>query len=151
MTDELSPEELSNLKEAFSIFDKDGDGTITAKELGTVMRSLGQNPTDQELDDMVKEIDVDGNGEIDFEEFVTLMTRKMEDTETEDIIIEAFQMFDKEGDGVVSSEQLRNIMTNHGEKLTDEEVDEMMREADIVFGDFDYKKFIREIMKVKME
>ena len=47
-------------KEAFSLFDKDGDGTITTKELGTVMRSLGQNPTESELQDMVNEVDIDG-------------------------------------------------------------------------------------------
>lgn len=47
-------------KEAFSLFDKDGDGTITTKELGTVMRSLGQNPTEAELQDMISEVDTDG-------------------------------------------------------------------------------------------
>lgn len=47
-------------KEAFSLFDKDGDGTITKKELGTVMRSLGQNPTEAELQDMINEVDADG-------------------------------------------------------------------------------------------
>ena len=47
-------------QEAFSLFDKDGDGTITTKELGTVMRSLGQNPTEAELQDMINEVDADG-------------------------------------------------------------------------------------------
>ena len=55
------------IKEAFSLFDKDGDGTITTKELGTVMRSLGQNPTEAELQDMINEVDAD-NGTIDFPE-----------------------------------------------------------------------------------
>uniref|UniRef100_A0A7N8YBS1 Calmodulin 2a (phosphorylase kinase, delta) n=1 Tax=Mastacembelus armatus TaxID=205130 RepID=A0A7N8YBS1_9TELE len=68
-------------KEAFSLFDKDGDGTITTKELGTVMRSLGQNPTEAELQDMINEVDADGNGTIDFPEFLTMMARKMKDTD----------------------------------------------------------------------
>ena len=51
---------LAEFKEAFSLFDKDGDGTITTKELGTVMRSLGQNPTEAELQDMINEVDADG-------------------------------------------------------------------------------------------
>ena len=50
----------TEFKEAFSLFDKDGDGTITTKELGTVMRSLGQNPTEAELQDMINEVDADG-------------------------------------------------------------------------------------------
>ncbi|BGP03015.1 hypothetical protein NBRC10513v2_006741 [Rhodotorula toruloides] len=58
-------------KEAFSLFDKDGDGTITTRELGTVMRSLGQNPTEAELQDMINEVDADGNGQIDFPEFLS--------------------------------------------------------------------------------
>lgn len=53
---------FSEFKEAFSLFDKDGDGTITTKELGTVMRSLGQNPTEAELQDMINEVDADGKG-----------------------------------------------------------------------------------------
>jgi len=51
---------VAEFKEAFSLFDKDGDGTITTKELGTVMRSLGQNPTEAELQDMINEVDADG-------------------------------------------------------------------------------------------
>uniref|UniRef100_A0A672ZVH2 Calmodulin 2 n=1 Tax=Sphaeramia orbicularis TaxID=375764 RepID=A0A672ZVH2_9TELE len=118
-------------EEAFSLFDKDGDGTITTKELGTVMRSLGQNPTEAELQDMINEVDADGNGTIDFPEFLTMMARKMKDTDSEEEIREAFRVFDKDGNGYISAAELRHVMTNLGEKLTDEEVDEMIREADI--------------------
>jgi len=71
--EQLTEEQIAEFKEAFSLFDKDGDGTITTKELGTVMRSLGQNPTEAELQDMINEVDADGNGTIDFPEFCTLM------------------------------------------------------------------------------
>ncbi len=64
--DELSREQIQEFQEAFSLFDKDGSGTITTIELGIVMRSLGQDPTEMELQDMVNEVDTDGNGEIDF-------------------------------------------------------------------------------------
>merc|ERR1719231_1781891 len=57
MADQLTEEQIAEFKEAFSLFDKDGDGTITTKELGTVMRSLGQNPTEAELADMINEVD----------------------------------------------------------------------------------------------
>ena len=73
------------------MFDKDGDGTITTKELGTVMKSLGQNPTDEELQEMVNEVDVDGNGEIDFGEFLLMMAKKMRENDSEEEIKEAFK------------------------------------------------------------
>ncbi|EMR09007.2 hypothetical protein PNEG_02782 [Pneumocystis murina B123] len=127
----LTEEQISEFKEAFSLFDKDGDGSITTKELGIVMRSLGQNPTEAELQDMVNEVDADGNGTIDFPEFLAMMARKMKDTDSEEEIREAFKVFDKDGNGIISAAELRHVMTNLGEKLTDEEVDEMIREADV--------------------
>ena len=62
--DQLTEEQIAEFKEAFSLFDKDGDGTITTKELGTVMRSLGQNPTEAELQDMINEVDADGKNRL---------------------------------------------------------------------------------------
>uniref|UniRef100_A0A8C4NMR1 Calmodulin 2 n=1 Tax=Eptatretus burgeri TaxID=7764 RepID=A0A8C4NMR1_EPTBU len=140
--------------EAFSLFDKDGDGTITTKELGTVMRSLGQNPTEAELQDMINEVDADGNGTIDFPEFLTMMARKMKDADGEEEVREAFRLnvflhyvrgwcLDRMGIGFISAAELRHVMTNLGEKLTDEEVDEMIREADIDGdGQVNYEEFI---------
>lgn len=64
--DQLTEEQIAEFKEAFSLFDKDGDGTITTKELGTVMRSLGQNPTEAELQDMINEVDADGELQSDY-------------------------------------------------------------------------------------
>ena len=72
-----------------------------------------------------------GNGTIDFPEFLTMMARKMKDTDSEEEIKEAFRVFDKDGNGYISAAELRHVMTNLGEKLTDEEVDEMIKEADI--------------------
>nr|ABF21067.1 calcium sensor cameleon D4cpv [synthetic construct] len=144
MHDQLTEEQIAEFKEAFSLFDKDGDGTITTKELGTVMRSLGQNPTEAELQDMINEVDADGNGTIYFPEFLTMMARKMKDTDSEEEIREAFRVADKDGNGYISAAELRHAMTNIGEKLTDEEVDEMIREADIDGdGQVNYEEFVQ--------
>ncbi|KEF60247.1 calmodulin [Exophiala aquamarina CBS 119918] len=128
--------------------DKDGDGQITTKELGTVMRSLGQNPSESELQDMINEVDADNNGTIDFPEFLTMMARKMKDTDSEEEIREAFKVFDRDNNGFISAAELRHVMTSIGEKLTDDEVDEMIREADQDGdGRIDYNEFVQLMMQ----
>jgi calmodulin len=147
MTENLTEEQIAEFKEAFQIFDKDGDGMITTKELGTVMRSLGQNPSEEELKVMIEEVDADGSGTIDFKEFLGLMARKMKETDTEEELIEAFKVFDRDGNGVISAHELRFVMTTAGEQLTDDEIEEMIREADIDGdGYIDYEEFVRMMM-----
>jgi len=147
MVEQLTEEQIAEFKEAFSLFDKDGDWNITTKELGTVMRSLGQNPTEAELQDMISEVDADGNGTIDFAEFLNLMARKMKDTDSEEELKEAFRVFDKDQNGFISAAELRHVMTNLGEKLTDDEVDEMIREADVDGdGQINYQEFVKMMM-----
>lgn len=121
---------FTNLQ-AFALFDKNGDGCITTEELGTVMRSLGQNPTEESLRQMIREVDADENGTIDFAEFLTLMARKTQTKDSEAEILEAFKVFDKDGSGKISPAELRQVMGNLGEKLSDQEVEEMMTEADL--------------------
>ena len=128
---QLTEEQIAEYKEAFSLFDKDGDGTITTKELGTVMRSLGQNPTQAELKSMIHELDADGSGSIDFAEFLAVMARKTKEANSEDEMKEAFRVFDKDGNGFISAAELRQVMISLDEKLTDQEIDEMIKAADI--------------------
>ncbi|XP_072042631.1 calmodulin-alpha-like [Amphiura filiformis] len=138
----LTEEQIAEFNEAFSLFDKDDDGTITSEELGTLMRSLGQNPTEAELQDMINEVDADGNDTIDFSEFLTMV----EETDPEAQIREAFRVLDKDGNGLISAADLRHaimVMTNLGETLTEEEVDDMIREADIDGdGQVNYEEFV---------
>ena len=92
----------------------DGDGVIDRKELGVVMRSLDQNPTEDDLQDMIDEVDLNGDGVVDFPEFLTMMARKMRDTESEKEIKEAFKVFDMDGNGYISAAELRHVMTDLG-------------------------------------
>ncbi|KAJ8895211.1 hypothetical protein PR048_000536 [Dryococelus australis] len=87
--------------------------------------------SETELRDMVNEVDQDGNGTIEFNEFLQMMSKKMKGAESGEELREAFRVFDKNNDGLISSTELRHVMTNLGEKLSDEEVDDMIREADL--------------------
>lgn len=128
----LTDKELLDFVDAFKMFDKNGDGAIDKSELRTVMASLGMNPTQREVEEMVREADtVNADGLIEFEEFVAFMKNRKKDKATEEAELrEAFAVFDKNGDGTIERAELMKVMTELGEKLTAEEVDEMIREVD---------------------
>lgn len=91
------------------------------------MRAAALTPQD-ELADMIKTVDTDGNGEIDFDEFLTMMRHKM--SATDDEMAQCFRVFDKNGDGAIDAHELRHVMETLGEKLTAKEVAAMIRELD---------------------
>uniref|UniRef100_A0A8C0ANE0 EF-hand domain-containing protein n=1 Tax=Buteo japonicus TaxID=224669 RepID=A0A8C0ANE0_9AVES len=100
------------------------------------MRSLGQNPTEAELQDTINEVNADGNGIINFPKFLTMMVRKMKDTDSEDeSTVSPLRPQPQDGNGYISA------------KLTDEEVDKMIREADINGdGQVNYEEFMQMMM-----
>jgi len=112
MVEKLSESQLSGIKEAFAMFDTDGDGSISVKELGKVVRSLGHNPTDTEIMSIISKADLNRNGTIEFDEFVEMMSHRMKTVSFEDDIKKAFDLFDKNGDGHLTVKELRNQFDN---------------------------------------
>mmetsp|Transcript_123378 Transcript_123378/g.349528 ORF Transcript_123378/g.349528 Transcript_123378/m.349528 type:complete len:161 (+) Transcript_123378:71-553(+) len=145
--EQLTPEQIENLKDGFALFDKDADGVITIRELGTLMRSLGQNPGEAELETMVNEVDADGSGTIDFPEFLSLMAiRGRTNASEEDVLMDAFKSFDKDEVGFITEENFISVMTTFGEKMSPEEVGEVIDQIKFMRnvyknGDIDYAAF----------
>jgi calmodulin len=143
----LTRAQVQEFKEAFDIFDVDGGGTITAEELGVVMKSLGQKPTRAQLEAMVREIDADGDGAIDFPEFLTMMLRKMNEGDPERELRDVFTVFDKDQSGTISADELKSVMKVIGEKLTEQEIEDAIRLADTTGdGEVDYDEFIAFVL-----
>ncbi|ESO89750.1 hypothetical protein LOTGIDRAFT_192654 [Lottia gigantea] len=146
--EKYSPSQIRELKEAFRLFDKDGDGSITTEELGTVMRNLGQFPSIDELKQMIQEIDIDGDGLFSFEEFAQVMANmgglnENSEEDEEEELRQAFRVFDKSGCGYITPSDLRCVLQCMGEDLTEEEIDEMIAEVDIDGdGRIDFEEFI---------
>ncbi|KAJ8549020.1 hypothetical protein K7X08_032727 [Anisodus acutangulus] len=136
---------VDEFKEAISLFGKGGDGCITIEELETVIRSLDQNPTEEELCHMISEVDADhDNGTMEFTEFLNLISKKMKETDSEEELKEAFKVFDKDQNGYISSNDLRHVMINLGEKLTDEEAEQMIKAADLDGdGQVNFDEFVK--------
>lgn len=130
MTKNLSPEKLQEYKESFKIFDKDEDGRISTNELKNVLNLLGKSPSEQELWDIISEFDKDGNGTIEFDEFVELISRLDSGDHEEENLKNAFEVFDKDGNGYIDKDELKEVMKQLGENLSDGQILKMMKEAD---------------------
>lgn len=90
----------------------------------------GYNPTDAELKSYIAEVDSDRNGKIEFPDFLTLMKKQIKNDDAEEEVREAFKVFDREGTGLINAAHLKHAMTTIGEKLTEDEVNDMLKEAD---------------------
>ncbi|KAI8807007.1 centrin-2-like protein [Cladochytrium replicatum] len=128
---ELTPEQYQEMKEAFDLFDTDASGTITSKEWRIAMRALGFEPTKEEMRRMLAEIDVDGSGTIDFEEFVGLISRRLADKLARDEIRQVFKFYNPDpATNTISIDNLRRAVELVGEDLIEDELKEMIEEAD---------------------
>lgn len=145
---DLTDTQLKDLQETFSLFDANGNGYITTQELAQAMRQLGQNPTNKEIKEMIAKVDANNDGKLNFEEFKSMMVEKMKlPADTEKEMKDAFRMFDRDGNGFVSAAELKHIMTNLGEKLSEEEVEIMIHEVDIDGdGQLNYEEFVKMMM-----
>ncbi|XP_029576499.1 calmodulin-like protein 4 isoform X1 [Salmo trutta] len=142
----LSGTQINEFKECFSLYDKKRKGKIEAKDLITVMRCLGTSPTFGEIDRHLQVHKIDKKGELDFSTFLTMMHRQIQQEDPKAEILEAMRMTDKQKKGYILASELRAKLTKLGEKLTDKEVDELFREANVKSnGKVHYEEFTRMV------
>ncbi|KAH7935963.1 calmodulin-A [Rhipicephalus sanguineus] len=151
-SEEFSEEELAKLRREFEWYDKDGDGQITAEDLGAMMSALGFNLTQEELEMEIAEVDRNGDGMINFSEFVAKNAGDItlpditprDSTPTAEEIRVIFQFIDRHGNGFLTSDELRLFFAAFDkEGLTDEEIEEFIREADTDGdGKISYDEFV---------
>jgi Ca2+-binding EF-hand superfamily protein len=131
--------QIQEFKEAFNMIDQDRDGFISKEDLHDTMASLGKNPNDRYLDDMINE----ATGPINFTMFLTMFGDKLNGTDPESVILNAFACFDRDATGKISEEHLKELLVTTGDRFSEEEVDELLREAPLNSGIFDYVEFTR--------
>ena len=122
---------MDGYRRVFAWLDKDGNGSISVTDLASLMRSLGVSLTDCSVQDVINDVDVDGNGSIEWPEFLRMMVRRMKPTEMEEELRVAFQWFDRDKDGFLNAKELQMITSALGEKLNDVEMTEFIRESDV--------------------
>lgn len=148
---ELSEDQKNDIKEAFDLFDCAGSGKIDAKDLKVAIRALGFEPKKEEIKKMVADIDKDGTGKISYDDFVQLMLTKMAEKDSREEIMKAFRLFDDDETGKISFKNLKRVAKELGENLTDEELQEMIDEADRDGdGEINQDEFLRIMKKTSL-
>ena len=126
-------------------------GVIDAKELKVAMRALGFTPKKEEIRKMIADIDKDGSGTIDFDEFLVMMTSKMGERDSKEEMIKAFKLFDDDETGKITFKNLKRVSKELGETMNDEELQEMIDEADREgSGEVSMDDFLRVMKKAKL-
>merc|ERR1719445_865696 len=151
---ELSEEQKNDIREAFNLFDSQGTGVIDTKDLKVAMRALGFEPrkdAKEEIKKMLMDVDKDNSGKLTFEGFLTLMGSKMSEKDAKEEILKAFKLFDDDDTGKISFENLKRVANELGESLTDEELQEMIDEADRDGdGEVNQDEFLRIMKKTSL-
>ena len=127
----LSEDEVEEIKEAFDLFDNDGSGAISVNELTSAMQSLGFDVKHAVVYNMVADLDADGSGEIEFGEFLDVMTAKLSDKNTKEEIDRVFKLFDKDRNGTLEADDLSRVCKELGEDMTEEDIREVIGRMDV--------------------
>jgi len=140
-------DDAPDFREAFSLFDDRGDDKIPKNLFGEVVRALGLNPTEGQIKSTIQNIKAE---RISFEEFMPLydsLAKKKDNTMSEEELIEGLKVFDKEQNGNISSAELRHLLTNLGERLSDEEVEQLLSGLEDKNGLIHYEEWIRKLLR----
>lgn len=139
--------DIQEIAESFKLSDIIEDGMITENEIPRVLSRIGENPRESELQDIINQVDPKGEGLFDFQLFIRLMTFFDRRIITEAEITEAFKVFDRDGGGSIESAELSHVLSSMGDKMTEEEAEGMIAEADKDGdGAVDYAEFVKTIL-----
>ncbi|XP_030374994.1 calmodulin [Scaptodrosophila lebanonensis] len=139
----LTDEQVKDLTEAYNLFDQENTGMISVRQLWQCMKAVAHVPTDLEQTEILTDFDPDNTGELTLSDFLAIMSRRYRDMTPEDEVILAFKVFDKEGNGYISESEFRHIMTNLGDKMSEDDVEEIIRDADSdTEGNINYVAFV---------
>jgi len=135
----LSEKQKKDIRKAFDMFDTDASGTIPKHRMNIIFRALGTDIGQTEIDAMIEEMDainlqslsISATGRIDYNDFQSLIVKKMLADEPKFEVMKLFQHFDRDNSGVISFKNLKEVSQELGQDMTDEEIQEMIDDADV--------------------
>ncbi|XP_063689382.1 calmodulin-like isoform X3 [Bolinopsis microptera] len=154
MAENFSKAQLDEFKEAFALFDGKSSGSVPVEEIGTIVRSLGHNPSKTDVQSIQEELRKEGKSEVEFGDFLGVLAKYFKDLEVDPAteLKQAFKVFDKKGDGTINVNELIHILSTLGEQLTEDEIERMLAEGNIESnGEINYDMFVKLITSNKEE
>ncbi|TNV75241.1 hypothetical protein FGO68_gene2484 [Halteria grandinella] len=134
----LNEVQIAEIREIFTLFDKNSDGYVNTSELGTMVRGLNFNSSDAEVNEMIKEVDPNGIGQFDQNSLISLIARRPKVNETLEDMIEALKLISDQQDerdrdkAKLTLAQFKLILMSLGEKMSEHQIDEILTDSDIV-------------------
>jgi calmodulin len=147
MFENISKNKTKEYKKIFEMFDSNKDGFVNSEELSNIFKVLDINVSNEEIKEIIEENELEGNEQINFENFISIVNKREKDFDNEETIIKAFKVFDKEGNGLININELKSIFLNVGNNLSEAEINELLMEADSDMDGFiNYEEFIRSLL-----
>ena len=146
----MNDQEIAEVRETFSLFDRDGDDKIAIGELGLFLRALRRAPTDSEVTAYAKQLDPKSSGKISIAELLPFLakTPAINKQQAEADLVAAFRVFDADRTGFIAAGELKHIVTSVGEKMSERDADELIKEADPNgSGRVDYQAFAKRLVE----
>ena len=118
-------------KKVFESYSKGQEGNVNKQELANIFKAINIDASDEEIKEIIKKMDLEDKKEINYDEFLTIINQREKDVDEEEEVLKAFKVFDKEGNGLININELKDIMLNMGNNWSENEINEMLAEADI--------------------
>eukprot|EP01105_Mastigella_eilhardi_P006211 TRINITY_DN17815_c0_g1_i1.p1 TRINITY_DN17815_c0_g1~~TRINITY_DN17815_c0_g1_i1.p1 ORF type:complete len:160 (+),score=63.89 TRINITY_DN17815_c0_g1_i1:71-550(+) len=145
----LDEDQVSEFKDAFELFDPQKKQYISKSDLREIFKRYGVRISDDALDEAFKEADSGKDNQIDFPEFITMMTKRMHQTSTEERLTKAFEVFDPQKTGFIATKELSEVLTTLGNPLTAKELSELIAVAENSQGQVKYSLFVNTLFSKK--
>ena len=142
----LDDDKIKECKIIFDMLDKDKDTKITTKELGDCLRICGAAPSQQELEMIIQELEENNNNLISFDKFLVFYEKILSNQDSEEDIINELKKLDKKGNGTISEKDLRDLMKNYGNALSQNEIEDIIQEANVQNGYINIERFAKILL-----